>query len=70
VTVEAAPDDHVPIEKIVPGSAAARSELAVGDIVLALNGSTVDSVSTFLATMKSFKSGTASRAVSSEVGRS
>ena len=57
VTVEPAPDNHVRIKRIVPGSAAARSELAVGDLVLALNGSTIDSGSTFLATMKSFKSG-------------
>jgi pimeloyl-ACP methyl ester carboxylesterase len=57
VTVEPASDDHVRIKRIVPGSAAALSELAVGDIVLALNGSAIDSVSTFLATMKSFKSG-------------
>jgi len=57
VTVEPTPDNHVRIAKIVPGSAAARSELAVGDIVLALNGSTVDSVATFLGTMKSFKPG-------------
>ena len=57
VSVEPAPDNHVRIARIVPGSAAERSELAVGDIVLALNGSPIDSVSTFLATMKSFKSG-------------
>jgi predicted metalloprotease with PDZ domain len=57
VTVEPVSDDHVRIKRIIPGSAAALSELAVGDIVLALNGSAIDSVSTFLATMKSFKSG-------------
>ena len=56
-TVEPAPDHHVRIIKIVTGSAAAVSQLAVGDIVLALNGSIIDSVATFLATMKSFKSG-------------
>lgn len=56
VTVEPTPDNHVRIAKIVPGSAAERSELAVGDILLALNGSAIDSVATFLATMKSFKS--------------
>ncbi len=56
-TVEPAPDNHVRIARLVPGSAAARSELAVGDVVLALNGFTIDSVTTFLATMKSFKSG-------------
>src|SRR5262249_36162128 len=57
VTAAPAPDNHVRIAKLVPGSAAALSELAVGDILLALNGSTIDSVATFLATMKSFKSG-------------
>src|SRR5215470_11864258 len=57
VTAEPTPDHHVRIAKIVPGSASARSELAVGDLLLALNGSPVDSVATFLATMKSFKSG-------------
>src|SRR5215470_11275462 len=57
VTAEPTPDHHVRIAKIVPGSAAARSELAVGDILLALNGSPVDSVATFLATMKSFTAG-------------
>jgi pimeloyl-ACP methyl ester carboxylesterase len=57
VTAEPTPDRHVRIAKLVPGSAAALSELAVGDILLALNGSPVDSVATFLATMKSFTSG-------------
>lgn len=57
LTVDPAPDHHVRIIRIVPGSAAAQSELAVGDIVLALNGSTIDSVATFLSTMKSFKPG-------------
>jgi len=57
VTAEPAPDHHVRIAKIVPGSAAARSELAIGDILIALNGSPLDSVTTFLATMKSFRSG-------------
>jgi pimeloyl-ACP methyl ester carboxylesterase len=57
VTAEPAPDNHVRIAKIVPGSGAARSELAVGDILLAVNGSPVESVAAFLAGMKSFKSG-------------
>ena len=57
LTVEPAPDHHVRIAKIVPGSAASLSELAVGDIVLALDHSTIDSVATFLATMKSHKPG-------------
>jgi len=57
VTAEPTPDNQVRIAKLVPGSAAARSELAVGDILLALNGSPVDSVATFLATVKSFKPG-------------
>src|SRR5215472_4543760 len=57
VTAEPTPDNHVRIAKIVAGSGAALSELAVGDILLALNGSALDSVATFLATVKSFKSG-------------
>jgi pimeloyl-ACP methyl ester carboxylesterase len=57
VTAEPAPDNHVRIRKIVPGSSAAQSELMVGDILLALNGSPVVSVNAFLARMKSFKSG-------------
>jgi pimeloyl-ACP methyl ester carboxylesterase len=57
VTAEPMPDNHVRIAKIVPGSAAARSELAIGDILIALNGSPVDSVGMFLARIKSFKSG-------------
>jgi len=57
VTAEPTPDNHVRIAKIVPDSAAARSELAVGDILLALNGSPVNSVAALLATVKSFKPG-------------
>ena len=57
VTAEAAPNNHVRVGKIVPDSPAARSELAVGDILLALNGSPVESVATFLAGVKSFKTG-------------
>jgi pimeloyl-ACP methyl ester carboxylesterase len=57
VNAEPAPDDHVRIGKIVPNSAAARSELAAGDILLALNGAPVESVARFLAGVRSFKSG-------------
>src|SRR3954465_13503550 len=57
VNAEAAPDDHVRIGRIVPNSPAARSGLAAGDIVLALNGAPVESVARFLAGVRSFKSG-------------
>jgi pimeloyl-ACP methyl ester carboxylesterase len=57
VTAEPAPGHHVRIAKIVPGSSAARSDLTVGDTLLAVNGSPVESVAAFLAGMKSFKSG-------------
>jgi pimeloyl-ACP methyl ester carboxylesterase len=57
VTAEPAPGNHVRIAKIIPGSSAARSELTVGDTLLAVNGSPVESVAAFLAGMKSFKSG-------------
>jgi pimeloyl-ACP methyl ester carboxylesterase len=57
VTAEPAPNDHVRVGKIVPNSSAARSALAVGDILLALNGTPVQSVDTFLAGVKSFKPG-------------
>jgi len=57
VTAEPAPGNHVRIAKIVPGSSAARSELTVGDTLLAVNGSPVEAVAAFLAGMKSFKSG-------------
>jgi pimeloyl-ACP methyl ester carboxylesterase len=57
VNVEPTSDNHVRIAKMVSGSAAKRSELAVGDIVLALNGLPIDSVATFLGVVKSVKSG-------------
>jgi pimeloyl-ACP methyl ester carboxylesterase len=53
VTVQPAPDNQVRIGKIIPNSPAARSELAVGDILLAVNGTPVESVDAFLAEMKS-----------------
>jgi pimeloyl-ACP methyl ester carboxylesterase len=57
VTAETAPDHHVRIAKIFSGSSAASSELTAGDILLAINGAPIDSISAFLAGMKSFKSG-------------
>ena len=48
VSAEPAPNNHVRIGRIVPNSSAARSELAVGDILLTLNGAPVESVGTFL----------------------
>lgn len=57
VTAEPAPNNHLRIGKIVPNSSAAQSALAVGDILLALNGTPVGSMDTFLAGVKSFKSG-------------
>src|SRR5262249_51570855 len=57
VTAEPAPDHRVRVGGIVPGSAAARSDLTVGDILLAVNGAPVESVNSFLARMKTFKSG-------------
>jgi pimeloyl-ACP methyl ester carboxylesterase len=56
VTVEPTPDNHVRAGKILPNSPAARSELAVGDILLALNGTPVESVDAFLAGLKSLNS--------------
>ncbi|CCE04590.1 putative Pdz domain (Also known as dhr or glgf) protein [Bradyrhizobium sp. STM 3843] len=56
VTGQPAPDKHVRVGKIFPESPAARSELAVGDILLALNGAPITSVDDFLAGVKSLKS--------------
>jgi uncharacterized protein len=56
VTGQLTPDNHVRVGKIFPNSPAARSELAVGDILLALNGTPVESVDGFLAGVKSLKS--------------
>lgn len=55
VTGQLTPDNHVRVGKIFPNSPAARSELAVGDILLALNGTPVESVDGFLAGVKSLK---------------
>jgi PDZ domain-containing protein len=55
VTAQPAPDKHVRVGKIFPESPAARSELAVGDILLALNGTPITSVDSFLAGVKSLK---------------
>jgi pimeloyl-ACP methyl ester carboxylesterase len=55
VTAQPAPDQHVRVGRIFPDSPAARSELAVGDILLGLNGTPVTSVDRFLAGVKSVK---------------
>ena len=55
VTGQPAPDKHVRVGKIFPESPAARSELEVGDILLALNGTPVTSVDSFLTGVKSLK---------------
>jgi pimeloyl-ACP methyl ester carboxylesterase len=57
VTVQPAPDHHVRVSKIIPGSSAARSDLQVGDILLSVNSAPVGSVDAFLAGLKVFKSG-------------
>src|SRR5262249_19860775 len=57
VSAEPAPNSRVRVTKIIPNSSAARSDLAVGDILLALNGTPLRSVDTFLAGLKPFKSG-------------
>jgi hypothetical protein len=56
VNAQSTPDNQVRVGKIFPNSPAARSELAVGDILLALNGTPVKSVDGFLAGVKSLKS--------------
>jgi len=55
LTAQPAPDKHVRVGKIFPESPAARSELAIGDILLTLNGTPVTSVDSFLAGLKSLK---------------
>src|SRR5580698_9044320 len=50
VTVSPSPDNHLRIDKFVPGSAAEKSELKIGDILLSINGTPMDSVPTLLAT--------------------
>jgi uncharacterized protein len=57
VTAQATPDDQVRVSKIFPDSSAARSALAVEDILLALNGTAIRSVDGFLAGVRSSKSG-------------
>src|SRR5215475_8736576 len=57
VTAQPAPEHHVRVGKIIPGSSAARSDLQVGDILLSINGAPVGSVDAFLAGLKAFKSG-------------
>lgn len=57
VSLEPAPNNHVRIAKIVPVSSAAYSELAAGDIVLALDDTAIDSIPTFFSTIKAFKLG-------------
>ena len=55
VTALPAPNNHVRVSKIFPNSPAARSELAVGDVLLALNGTPITSVDGFLAGVKPLK---------------
>jgi pimeloyl-ACP methyl ester carboxylesterase len=55
VTAQPAPDKHVRVGKIFPTSPAARSEIAVGDILLAHNGIPIASVDGFLTGVKSLK---------------
>jgi pimeloyl-ACP methyl ester carboxylesterase len=57
VTAQATPDNQVRVSKIFPDSSAARSALAEGDILLALNGTAIRSVDGFLAGVRSSKSG-------------
>lgn len=57
VTAQPAPDHHVRVSNIIPGSSASRSDLQVGDILLSINGAPVASVDAFLAGLKAFKSG-------------
>ena len=57
VTAQPAPDHHVRVGKIIPGSSAARSDLQVGDILLSINDAPIGSVDAFLAKVKAFKSG-------------
>jgi len=55
VTALPAPNNHVRVSKIFPNSPAARSELAVGDVLLALNGTPITSIDGFLAGLKPLK---------------
>src|SRR3954454_20206088 len=57
VTAQPAPDHHVRVSKIIPGSSAARSDLPVGDILLSIGCAPVGAVDAFVAGLKPFKSG-------------
>jgi len=57
VTAEPAPGRHVRIASLYPDSSAARSELKPGDILVSVNGASIDSVSTFVTRIRSFKLG-------------
>lgn len=57
VTAEPAPGRHVRVASLYPDSSAARSELKPGDILISVNGVPLDSVSTFIARIRSFKLG-------------
>ena len=57
VTAESAPGRHVRVASLFPDSSAARSELKPGDILIAINGAPIDSVSRFVAKIRSFKLG-------------
>ncbi|CCE08290.1 putative Pdz domain (Also known as dhr or glgf) protein [Bradyrhizobium sp. STM 3843] len=57
VTAEPAPGHHVRVAGLYPDSSAARSELKPGDILVSVNGAAIDSVSTFVARVRSFKLG-------------
>lgn len=57
VTAEPAPGHHVRVASLYADSSAARSELQPGDILISINGEPIDSVSKFVARVRSFKLG-------------
>ncbi|WP_244552538.1 alpha/beta fold hydrolase [Bradyrhizobium sp. Ghvi] len=57
VTAEPAPGRHVRVASLYPDSSAARSELKPGDVLVSVNGAPIDSVSTFVTRIRSFKLG-------------
>jgi len=57
VTAEPAPGHHVRVASLFPDSSAAHSELKPGDILISVNGAAIDSVSTFIVRIRSFKLG-------------